>query len=190
MQWAPRMLVPLRLGAPPSPTPADAVGMLLECHERIHRHLGIARRLADAGPEVPHAQLVEAALQLGRYWGVALPLHAEDEDLTLEPRLLLKRPPTHVVEALDTMVRQHAAIEACLVVQLDAWAQVANDPRRHAALRPELGAGAERLQELFDAHLALEENVIFPAARALLPSEVLHDMAREMRERRTPGASK
>lgn len=185
------MLVPLRLeSAPTSPTPADAVGMLLECHERIHRHVAIARRLAAAGPEVPHAQLVEAAAQLGRYFGIALPLHAEDEDATLEPRLLVKRPPTHVVAALDTMVRQHAAIEACLVVQLDAWAQVANDPNRHAALRPELHAGAERLAELFEAHLDLEETVIFPAARALLTSEVLHDMAREMRERRAQRAAK
>ena len=72
------MLTKLRSSAPVR-TGRDVVDLLLECHARIRRFLGMARHLADA-EAVADREASEAAAAIGRYFEVALPLHTTDED--------------------------------------------------------------------------------------------------------------
>ncbi len=64
----------------------DAVGLLLECHERIRSFLALARRIAEVGPSAP-GTVPEAAARVRRYFTEALPLHARDEEESILPRL-------------------------------------------------------------------------------------------------------
>ncbi|HET9597698.1 MAG TPA: hemerythrin domain-containing protein [Anaeromyxobacteraceae bacterium] len=170
-----------RLGAP-APAAADAADLLVECHGRIRAFLALARRMAEAGPE-ERDQLPEAAERVRRYFVEALPLHAEDEERSVLPRLRGRDP---AVDAeLAAMAREHEEHAAPLRALLAACDALGREPSRHAELAPAVLAATAALERHFDAHLAREEAVIFPALR-LLPSEERAAIAREMRARREP----
>lgn len=167
------------LGKPPSP--GDAVELLLECHGRIRSFLALARRLAEARGETPEA-LADAALRVHRYFTLALPLHARDEEESIVPRLRGLEPALD--GALDAMVREHAEHQLPLGVLVGACAEVARDPARQAHLAGTLAGAAGALAHHFEPHLAREEAVIFPAVRRLLDGSADAAIVRELRLRR------
>jgi hemerythrin-like domain-containing protein len=165
------MLVTLG-NAPRAPQEGDAVDDLLACHVRIRRFVEVAARLAG-GPE---AQLAEAAAAVHRYFSVALPLHAEDEDLSLTPRLAGAS--REIDDTLGEMASEHRRIEELLAELLPHWSAVVSTPA------PLLASGASRLGALFGPHLEREERVLFPAARTLLSPAELAALRSEIRARR------
>lgn len=168
-----------RIGPPT--TPEDAVGLLLDCHERIRGFLALARRIADAGA-AERDDVADAAARVRRYFAEALPLHARDEEESILPRLRGQDP---AVDAeLDAMLREHGAHGPPLRALVDACAALAQDPARHDALAPDLDRAAAELEEHFAAHLRREEAVIFPALRRLLSPAEDAAIVREIRGRR------
>lgn len=168
-----------RLGKPPAH--GDAVDLLLECHDRIRSFLAMARRLAEARGATPE-EIAGAAGRVHRYFTQALPLHAEDEERSILPRLRGRDP--EVDRELATMAREHAEHEVPLGALVRACAALAEDPGRHAALAPDVGAAAAELERHFAAHLAREERVIFPALRRLLGPDADAAVVGEIRARR------
>jgi hypothetical protein len=169
------LLVQLR---PPEPrvVPVDPAGLLLDCHGRIRHFARLARRLA-AFPAAP-AEVSEAAAAVHRYFTVALPLHVEDEERSVAPRLRGVIP-----EPVAAMAREHVAIERTLATLTPAWRALADDAARWRKLAAGLGAGARVLEELFSAHLAAEEELILPAL-GRLSIEEQQALVAEMRARR------
>ncbi len=171
-----------RLGKPA--TPGDAVDLLLECHDRIRSFLAMARRIAEArGAEVEG--VAEAAARVHRYFTQALPLHAEDEEASILPRLRGRA--AEVDGELDTMAREHGEHARPLRALTDACAALSGDAGRHAELAPAIGAAAAELERHFAAHLAREERVIFPAVRRLLDPAADAAIVQEIRRRRGVG---
>lgn len=168
-----------RLGAPA--TPEDAVGLLLECHDRIRTFVAMARRVAAAGPD-DRAGLAEAAGRVSRYFSEALPLHALDEEASVLPRLRGRAP--ELDAALDAMAREHRAHEGPLGVVVEACEAIARDPSRHGELAPALARAAADLDAHFVEHLRREEEIVFPALRRLLSAEDDAAIVRELRARR------
>jgi len=160
----------------------DAVDLLLECHERIRSFLALAHRLVVARPADRDA-VSEAAARVRRYFIEALPLHAQDEEESLLPRLRGRDP--RIDAALDAMVREHREHERPLAVLVRACEALARDPDRYAEWAPALGSATEELERQFDFHLRSEEELVFPAARRLLdrPSDL--EVVKEIRARRT-----
>jgi hypothetical protein len=173
------MLVHLRT-AGPAPEAGDAIDDMLACHGRIRRFVELAGKLAG-GPE---DQIGDAAAALHRYFSVGLVLHAIDEDISLLPRLGRAAPGAVVLDALSRMVDEHERIETVLGDLLPVWRFLADGKPRGAPLAHRLAPGAAQLAAVFAAHLELEETVIFPAARRLLPPDELAAMRAEMRARR------
>lgn len=167
----------IKLGAgPPS---EDLVDLLMACHTRIRSFVGVAQALGSRG-DLADAEVREACTSCERYFSEALPLHVEDEERSLLPRLVGRDP--EVDRALVQMHAQHAAHGEVLASLLAALAEV----RAHAgeaASRARLAGAAARASVAFEEHLALEEAVIFPAARAL-PLAVRREAVRELRARR------
>ncbi|WP_437681804.1 hemerythrin domain-containing protein [Sorangium sp. So ce131] len=163
--------------------PADAVDLLLACHQRIRRFTAAALRLPGA-EGAPADEVVETAAALRRYFTVALPAHAADEDYSVRPRLLDAGAPAEVRDALAEAAAQHEAIDAVIAELAADWRRVADAPARLKELSSTLGERAARLDVLFGAHLALEERTIFPAARRALSSGVQRQILDEMRARR------
>ncbi len=161
--------------------PRDAVDLLLECHERIRTFLGMARRLASAG-EARDDEIVEAAERVHRYFTQALPLHAEDEEESLLPRL--RGSDAAVDVALEAMAREHGEHEAPLRVLAGACQALARDPAVHGEIAPVIAAATGELERHFAAHLRREEEIIFPAVRRLLDARADSEIVRELRARR------
>ena len=176
------MLLTLRRGAGVVAEP-DAVDLLLACHQRIRHFTQVAAALADA-PDAPPAEVAAAAVGVLRYFTEALPLHAEDEDASVAPRLLAAEPPAQVRVALESMTREHGALDEALAALAPRWRAVAFEPGRIEDEAPELRVLTARLAERWAAHLAPEEAIVFPAMRSTLSPGSLHDIVREMRARR------
>ena len=161
--------------------PGDAVDLLLECHGRIHGFLALARRLGEAR-SAPADAVADAAFRVHRYFTVALPLHAQDEEGSIAPRLRGRDP---AVDAeLVSMIREHQEHEGPLSALVGACADVSRDPGRHGALAVVIERSAGELERHFAAHLAREEEVIFPAVRRLLDGAADAAIVKEIRLRR------
>jgi hypothetical protein len=168
-----------------APVAGDAVDLLLECHVRIRAFLALARRLGEAREETPGA-LADAALQVQRYFTQALPLHARDEEDSVAVRLRGREPALD--RALEDMIREHHAHERPLAELVEACVAIAVDPGRHAGLAGVVLGAVAGLERHFQAHLAREEEVVFPALRRLLDGAADAAVVEEIRARRRPGA--
>lgn len=158
------------------------VDLLGECHQRIRHFVELARQAAsreDASDE----QVVQACADVERYFSEALPLHIADEEQSIEPRLRGRLP--SVDQALDAMAHEHQQHAASLETFLRTTANVRCKPHDERA-RAQLATAAIALELEFEAHLALEESVIFPAIQELLQPETQAAIIDELRERRSP----
>ncbi|HEU5404413.1 MAG TPA: hemerythrin domain-containing protein [Terriglobales bacterium] len=162
-------------------TPSE---LLLACHQRIRHFSSVAVKLAHA-PSVPEGEIVQAATGLHRYFTVALPLHEADENLSLHPRLRRSVPAEELAgPAADAMVDQHLAIDELVERLVPLWQLLQSAPQKLPETAGEMCALSSRLNELFQAHLKLEEETIFPAMDKYLSDADQTDIVREMQERR------
>jgi hemerythrin-like domain-containing protein len=163
----------------------DAVDLLLGCHQRIRHFTGVAVKLAHAQSATPN-EVAQAAAGVHRYYSVSLPLHEADEDQTLHPRLSAVAD-DRVNHALLAMRDQHQAIDELIERLLPLLVMVENNPDTLHAVGGEMCSITQALDEMFRAHLQMEEEVIFPAIRESLPETARTEMLREMQERRKQG---
>ncbi|MCC7383891.1 MAG: hemerythrin domain-containing protein [Deltaproteobacteria bacterium] len=163
--------------------PGDLVDTLLDCHERIRRFSGIAQRLADA-QGAAEADIAEAAESVRRYFREGLPHHVADEEESILPRLRGKDPDAD--RALETMEREHRSHEPRLARLVELCTTLATTPSRHPELAADLRTLSTELAEELERHLALEEEVTFPAIRRHLSEDQQRTIAEEMSRRRRP----
>jgi hemerythrin-like domain-containing protein len=179
--------MPIQIGQKLSPTFQQPLELLSDCHRRVESFLralilvGEQARGGELNPQQREA--LETAL---RYFREAAPKHTADEEESLFPRMR---------ELGDGATRDALA----KIQALEADHQVAKDG--HDAVeelgRKWLAAGrlSERdtshllahlheLQLIYERHIAVEDNEIFPLARQVLDAETLTDVGREMAERR------
>ena len=161
----------IQIGRRGDPSHDDVVGSLLACHARIRAFTALAQRML-AGEAAP-AEVADAAARVERYFRVALPLHSADEELSLCPRLRAAPVTPEVFDALSSMMDEHAPIDSLLACLLPRWAALARDPLELPALAAELARDTAELDRLFQAHLAREERVLFPAMREHLAGDEL-----------------
>lgn len=165
--------------------PQDVVDLLLACHERIRRFTRLARTIGERD-DVPAEEVQAACDQVERYFTVAYPLHMEDEEQTLLPRLRAQAPELGPV--LQTVSTQHAEHDQALSALLAALASVRENPA-DAIRRRALAAAATTLWGEFAEHLAMEEAIIFPAIRRHLGDEAKGTLMEQLRARRSPATS-
>ena len=127
------------------------------------------------------AEVREVASKLHRYFTVALPLHEQDEDRSLFPRLVEHVPalaPTIALLRADH--RRQTQVVAVLVATCEQL-QAQQGPARELA--GALAAAAADVEESWKDHMAIEERELFPVAHQLA-SAARAAIAQEMRERR------
>lgn len=165
-------------------------GMLIECHARIRHFSEMALRLAT-NPSTRPTEVASATEALCRYFTVALPLHEADENDSIHPRLTAI---TRDIQsdsfaqaasaACDAMVEQHKAIDVILEQLVSIWKSLQKTPEKAAELSTEMLALSTKLKGLFQDHLKLEEETVFPAIEKLLPPQELEALLFEMKKRR------
>jgi len=168
---------------------APAVGfeqpfeMLEACHERVQRSLDLLQRLIGYLDDHGHdATSRSAAADVLRYFDLAAPLHHEDEERHVFPALA-----GHADAALqaaiatlrDDHVRMAARWAQARQVLL-AWRDEPWPPALDGASRALLKA----FGDAYGAHIALEEGLVYPAARATFDDTGLTRIGAEMQARR------
>ena len=158
----------------------ELIELLTECHERIRSFLDLAHRLGTT-PGLTLDDVSTTASQIHRYFTNAFPLHMADEDELLLPRLRDREPALDAaLSRMETDHEEHADLVERLVALCD---ELTRDPRRLAARRRLLGETVDALTLGLEAHLSLEELVIFPRL-AMLSTVERAAIHREMRARR------
>ncbi len=165
-----------------------AADMLLGCHERIRHFTAVSTRLAGSA-DATADEIAAAAESVYRYFTVALPLHEADENVSLHPRLR-EAAPAALAAASEEMVRQHQAIDALIGELLPIWGTLQNHPDKLPQIAPKLAEKSHRLQQLWDVHLELEEETVFPAIAQCLSPAQQEAIVSEMRARRGNDASR
>ncbi len=168
---------------------APAVGfelpyeMLGACHERVQRTLDLLGRLIDYISNKGHdTQTQSAAADVLRYFDLAAPLHHQDEELHVFPRLLTQGDAAQRTTVLRLQA-EHRRMEqdwAVLRTTLLRWREAGCTEAVSAATRE----AAARFAALYAEHLDTEDALVFPAARALTPTDELAAMGAEMQARR------
>jgi iron-sulfur cluster repair protein YtfE (RIC family) len=176
------MLTSISAGTSASNQEEIAFGLLMGCHERIRYFTAMSSRLATAEDQ-PAPQIEQAAGALVRYFTVSLPLHEADENESLHPRLR-SAASAAVAAASEEMVRQHAGIDAVVAELLPLWEKVQREPHQLHNLAAAMAENTCRLQELWDTHLKLEEQTVFPAMQQFLSPQELETIREEMHRRR------
>jgi iron-sulfur cluster repair protein YtfE (RIC family) len=161
--------------------PSDIVDLLIECHERIRKFIGLAVQLAKT-EELADTDVRDAAARVTRYFFEALPLHVADEEESILPRLQGKT--AELDASLSEMHEEHREHEPQVENLLNVCRTLQESPERLNELRPKLLACATRLEQEFLNHLEKEESVILPAIRQLSTTEERDAMLRELRGRR------
>lgn len=130
--------------------------------------------------------IAPTAAAVHRYFSVALPLHSADEDESMAPRLVAADVPEELAEAIRVMSAQHADIDALLGRLLPLWDRLQQAPASLDEIRQPLASYTARLDALWDMHLTLEEEYIFPRAALALDQAAREAIVGEMRARRLP----
>lgn len=182
--------------APREETVQDA---LLGCHMRIRHFTEMACKLAHAHQAEP-GQVQGAAVEVYRYFALALPLHEADENQSLHPRLLKalsaggQTEPAASPEAIllrklagpaaDAMIEQHESIDQLVERLLPLCSILRSQPAKLDELSAELHEISAALREIFTAHLEMEEKTVFPAMEMFLSPAELAQIRQEMKARR------
>jgi len=168
---------------------APAVGfeqpfeMLVACHERVKRTLDLLRRLMDHVDAKGHdGSSRSAAADVLRYFDIAAPLHHEDEELHVFPALAASADP-QVSAAVTTLQRDHELMAghwAGLRPVLVQWRDDEAAPRIDGTARQTV----EAFIGLYATHIAMEEGLVYPAARSHFDAAGLARIGAEMQARR------
>lgn len=160
--------------------------MLEACHERVERTLTLLSRLRsylhDQAVDEPARQ---AARDVLRYFDIAAPLHHEDEELHVFPRLLQRGAPS-VVALVQRLQQDHVQMAADWAAARGALQALADGSAERLSAQEE--ALLEQFAQRYGQHIQAEEGTAYPSAQALLSEGDLHAMGLEMagRRRSTP----
>jgi hemerythrin-like domain-containing protein len=160
----------------------EPMEMLVACHARVTQRVDLLERLGEhlasrPGVDTPAR---EAASDLLRYFDLAAPLHHEDEERHVLPRLE-RDGRMQLAERLRT---DHVAFR-------ETWGAIHDELTRLVAGGDDLNDGlAERRErwhavaQAYRAHIALEEAEAFPVVDAALDRPARLHMGVEMARRR------
>lgn len=174
-----------QIGAKPESDFSEPLGMLSDCHKRIHYFLQDLVRLVENAMQLDPAQRLALERAI-RYFRESAPRHTADEEESLFPRLRAMNDGRLneafvKIEELEADHKRanecHRAVDAIGVRWL---ADGVISMEEAARLRAQL----QRLSELYERHLAVEDAEIFPVAAALLSADDKIVMGREMAKRR------
>lgn len=160
----------------------ELVELLLACHGRIRTFIDLAVMIGE-GTDAPDESVVDASARVQRYFSEALPLHMEDEEEGVLPRLYGRS--AELDGALERMREEHDLHGGCVRRLLALCTSLRATPS-DASARVALATTAEQLRAAFEPHLEAEERIVFPAIRNLLSITEQQAMVLELRARRQP----
>lgn len=179
--------MPVKLGAKTEHDFDQPLGLLSDCHRRIENFLGVLLRVAAIGSDQPLTQQQRDALTVAlRYFDSAAPRHTADEEESLFPRMRQLDDPRvrQAMAKLDDLEADHQRADAAHK-EVDTIGRTWLEQGTLAA--PQLDRLKQLLQmlrELYQHHIQIEDNEIFPLAGQVLACDQVQHIGREMAKRR------
>jgi len=174
----------VQIGARPDCGFDDPIGMLKDCHRRIERFLHLLWVVADRAPGRGLTEEETSAVQSAMsYFHLGGKRHTADEEESLFPRLrvALASEACEEVSGLEDDHRRANALHATVDAYYSSWIEAGR-------LNPEdeqrLQAATVRLKKLYEAHIQIEESIVFPRAAQVLGRQALAAIGDELRARR------
>jgi hemerythrin-like domain-containing protein len=165
---------------------SNPTGLLSDCHRRVETFMSALVAIAatcDQALDDSHRHSLQAAL---KYFREAAPKHTADEEQSLFPRLrnLHNSELDDALAKLDILENDHRWAEPLhrLVDELGLNYLAGGTLTKVEA--EQFRDAVSRLQQMYGAHIALEEQLVFPLAAKLLTEEEKQLIAREMSARR------
>jgi hemerythrin-like domain-containing protein len=179
--------VPIQINRRPDHDFDEPLGLLSDCHRRIEHFLETliavhATAVADALSASDRSAL-EGALQ---YFKTAAPRHTADEEESLFPRLRESGDPAAVqaLAVIDDLEHDHDEANAhheAVDMLVRRWLTTGTLSPPESS---ELGNRLSRLRALYQRHIAVEDQELFPAAARVLNQDQIGQIGREMASRR------
>lgn len=179
--------MPIQIGQKPSPTFQQPLELLSDCHRRIEsflRALILVAEQARGGALSPaQREALETAL---RYFREAAPRHTADEEESLFPRLRESGSDAvrQAMRKIELLEADHVAARAHHEAVDQLGQRWLAEGRLSGPETDDLADRLRRLQSIYEGHIAIEDNEIFPLAGRALDAALLRDLGREMAERR------
>jgi hemerythrin-like domain-containing protein len=178
----------IQIGAKPDSGFDDPIGMLQDCHRRIEQFLHILCLVVDRAPGRPLTSEERAAVESAlHYFRVGGRRHTADEEESLFPRMRADEAAAGAVGEIDALEADHREaneLHDAVDKLYSVWAEGQPlSPEEEGRLR----ASMQRLKHLYDGHIKVEENLVFPAASKALDRETIASIGEEFRERRGQG---
>jgi hemerythrin-like domain-containing protein len=166
----------------PGPSFDQPFEMLTACHERLDRTLALLAKLREhLRTHGADTQAQQAARDVMRYFDQAAPQHHRDEELHVFPPLIARGEPA-VLRVVTRLQQDHLQMESRWHRARESLAAIAEG--RLAGLGAEEAAALDAFAALYADHIAAEESIAYPAARALLDADAEAAMGRKMKQRR------
>lgn len=171
----------IQIGAKPDSGFDDPIGMLKDCHRRIEHFLGILCAVVDRAQNRSLTEEETVALHAAfNYFRTGGQRHTADEEESLFPRLVV----AGGFGELDALEHDHVEagqLHADVEALYRFW--ISDGSLTDLQLRRLLSSTA-RLRNLYQAHIAIEDNTVFPKAAELLDKSVIGVIGQEFRARR------
>jgi hemerythrin-like domain-containing protein len=173
--------VAVQIGAKPDSGFDDPLGMLSDCHRRIEHFLAILCAVAERAQGRTLTKEQSAAAQSAlHYFRVGGQRHTADEEESLFPRLLARGG----FRELDRLEDDHAEanhLHAEVEGLYGSWISSGSLPEGESR---RLLSCTNRLRNLYQAHIQVEDNVVFPKAAQVLDKDAVAAIGQEFRLRR------
>jgi hemerythrin-like domain-containing protein len=166
---------------------ANPIGLLMDCHRRIERFLQALLKIAADGHggalDTQHSESLEAAL---KYFREAAPRHTADEENDLFPALREMAGPraAEVIASLDQLEGDHKNADAWHREVEQIGARWLREDSLSADQVIRLKTLLACLADLYRSHIAIEEQEVFPVAKAELSDSAKQVIGRSMASRR------
>lgn len=174
----------VQIGAKPDSGFDDPIGMLVDCHRRIERFLQmlciVVNRAQGKALTEEEVSAVQSALQYFRAGGRR---HTADEEESLFPRLRTG-PAAGSFEQLADLENDHRqaddlhrSVETLCSIWIADGSLGPEDTQR-------LQSHTDQLKHIYEQHIQLEEQIVFPRAGAILDSRTIAQIGQEFQARR------
>jgi len=174
----------VQIGAKPDCGFDDPIGMLKDCHCRIERFLHILWVVADrARGRALTAEEKSALRSAMSYFQLGGKRHTADEEESLFPRMRAELAADEIAQVGDLENDHHLAnhlhetVDALYTAWIEADRLSLEDERK-------LRSAAGVMKKLYEAHIQIEEGIVFPRAAQVLDKESIAAIGEEIRQRR------
>lgn len=148
----------------------DPIGMLRACHDKILDHCDLLEGLLEQPVQ-------DTATRVHRYFNTSAPLHHQDEEEDLFPRI--NRQSLKIAELVHNLKQEHQELNRL-------WGRIAADLKSlpKEGFSDEFKQAAHEFCRLNRAHITVENRDLLPMATGILSSQDLGAVGETMAARR------